>query len=87
MSRGVNKVILVGNLGRDPEVRYSPSGMAVANATLATSRVWKDRQTGEDQEKTEWHRLKFFGRLAENVEKYLRKGSQVDVESRLETNK
>ncbi len=87
MSRGVNKVILVGNLGRDPEVRYSPSGMAVANATLATSRVWKDRQTGEDQEKTEWHRLKFFGRLAEIVEKYLRKGSQVYVEGRLETNK
>lgn len=87
MSRGINKVILLGNLGRDPEVRYSPSGMAVASTSLATSRTWKDRQTGENQEKTEWHRLKFFGRLAEIVEKYVQKGSQIYVEGRLETNK
>ncbi len=87
MSSGVNKVILVGNLGRDPEVRYSPSGMAIASASLATSRTWKDKQSGENQEKTEWHRLTFFGRLAEIVEKYLQKGSQIYVEGRLETNK
>ncbi len=87
MTSGVNKVILVGNLGRDPEVRYSPSGMAIASASLATSRTWKDKQTGENQEKTEWHRLTFFGRLAEIVEKYLQKGSQIYVEGRLETNK
>ena len=87
MTSGVNKVILVGNLGRDPEVRYSPSGMAIASVSLATSRTWKDKQTGEDQEKTEWHRLKFFGRTAEIAEKYLQKGSQIYVEGRLETNK
>lgn len=87
MARGVNKVILVGNLGRDPEVRYAPSGSAVANVTLATSDSWRDKQTGENQDRTEWHRLVFFGRLAEIAEQFLRKGSQVYVEGRLRTNK
>ena len=87
MARGVNKVILVGNLGRDPEVRYSPNGQAVANVTLATSESWKDKTSGEKQEKTEWHRVVFFGRLAEIVSEYLRKGSQIYVEGRLQTRK
>jgi single-strand DNA-binding protein len=87
MARGVNKVILIGNLGRDPEVRYSPSGSAVANVTLATSESWKDKNSGEKQEKTEWHRVVFFGRLAEIVGEYLKKGSQVFVEGRLQTRK
>ena len=87
MARGVNKVILIGNLGRDPEVRYSPSGQAIANATLATSESWKDKTTGEKQEKTEWHRVVFFGRLAEIAGEYLKKGSQVFVEGRLQTRK
>ena len=87
MARGVNKVILVGNLGRDPEVRYSPSGSAVANVTLATSESWKDKNSGEKQEKTEWHRVVFFGRLAEIAGEYLKKGSQVYVEGRLQTRK
>ena len=87
MARGVNKVILIGNLGRDPEVRYSPSGSAVANVTLATSESWKDKNSGEKQEKTEWHRVVFFGRLAEIAGDYLKKGSQVFVEGRLQTRK
>lgn len=87
MARGVNKVILVGNLGKDPEVRYSPSGSAMANVTLATTESWKDKQTGEKQEKTEWHRVVFFNRLAEIVGEYLKKGSQVYVEGRLQTRK
>lgn len=87
MARGVNKVILVGNLGKDPEVRYSPNGSAVANITLATSEQWKDRNTGEQQEKTEWHRIVFFNRLAEIVGEYLKKGSQVYVEGKLQTRK
>jgi len=87
MARGVNKVILVGNLGRDPEIRYTPSGAAVANITLATSESWKDKQTGEQQEKTEWHRVVFFGRLAEIVGEYLKKGAQIYVEGRIKTDK
>jgi single-strand DNA-binding protein len=87
MARGVNKVILVGNLGKDPEVRYSPNGSAMANVTIATTESWKDRQTGEKQEKTEWHRVVFFSRLAEIVGEYLKKGSQVYVEGRLQTRK
>jgi single-strand DNA-binding protein len=87
MARGINKVILIGNLGKDPEVRYSPSGAAVANCTLATSDNWRDKQTGEMQERTEWHRVVFFGRLAEIAGEYLRKGSKVYVEGRLQTRK
>lgn len=84
-SRGVNKVILVGNLGNDPEVRYMPNGNAVANVTLATSETWKDKNTGEQQEKTEWHRVIFFNRLAEIVEQYVKKGSKLYIEGRLQT--
>src|SRR5690606_9201086 len=87
MARGVNKVILIGNLGRDPEVRYMPSGSAVANITLATTEVWRDRQTGEQQERTEWHNVVFFNRLAEIAGEYLRKGSKVYVEGSLRTRK
>lgn len=87
MARGVNKVILVGNLGKDPEVRYTPSGLAVANITIATSEGWKDKQSGEMQEKTEWHRVVFYQRLAEIAGEYLRKGSKVYVEGRLQTRK
>src|SRR5690554_6870555 len=85
MARGVNKVILIGNVGGDPEVRYMPNGNAVANVTLATSDSWKDRETGQQQERTEWHRVVFFGRLAEIVGQYLRKGSKIYVEGRLQT--
>ena len=85
MARGVNKVILVGNVGGDPEVRYMPNGNAVTNVTLATSESWKDKQTGQQQERTEWHRVVFFGRLAEIAGEYLRKGSQVYVEGTLRT--
>ncbi|MEQ9210009.1 MAG: single-stranded DNA-binding protein, partial [Pseudomonadales bacterium] len=81
----VNKVILVGNLGNDPEVRYMPNGNAVANVSVATSETWKDKNTGEQQEKTEWHRVVFFNRLAEIVEQYLKKGSKIFVEGRLQT--
>lgn len=84
-SRGVNKVILVGNLGNDPEVRYMPNGNAVANVSLATSDSWKDKNTGEQQERTEWHRVVFFNRLAEIVEQYVKKGSKIYVEGRLQT--
>ncbi|MGD2138097.1 MAG: single-stranded DNA-binding protein [Gammaproteobacteria bacterium] len=87
MARGVNKVILVGNLGRDPEVRYMPNGNAVANLTLATTESWKDKQTGEQQEKTEWHRIVMFRRLAEIAGEYLKKGSQIYVEGKLQTRK
>jgi len=87
MARGVNKVILIGNLGRDPEVRYSPNGSAVANCTLATTESWKDKNSGEKQEKTEWHRVVFFGRLAEIAGEYLKKGSQIYIEGRLQTRK
>ena len=87
MSRGINKVILVGNLGSDPEVRYMPSGSAVANVSLATTDSWKDKNTGAQQDRTEWHRVVFFNRLAEIVGEYLKKGSQVYVEGRLQTRK
>ncbi len=87
MARGVNKVILVGNLGRDPEVRYSANGQAIANVTIATTESWKDKNTGEKQEKTEWHRIVFFGRLGEIVGEYLKKGAQIYVEGRLQTRK
>ena len=87
MSRGVNKVILLGNLGRDPEIRYSASGGAIANVTLATSEQWKDKATGEPREATEWHRVVFFGRLAEIINQYLGKGSQIYVEGKLQTRK
>lgn len=83
----VNKVILVGNLGRDPETRYSPDGAAITNISLATTSQWKDKSTGEKREETEWHRIAFFGRLAEVAGEYLRKGSQVYVEGRLRTRK
>ncbi|MGO2341484.1 single-stranded DNA-binding protein [Vibrio litoralis] len=86
-SRGINKVILVGNLGNDPEIRYLPSGGAVANITLATSETWRDKATGEQREKTEWHRVSLFGKLAEVAGEYLRKGSQVYVEGQLQTRK
>lgn len=86
-SRGVNKVILVGNLGNDPESRYLPSGGAVTNITVATSETWKDKQTGQPQERTEWHRVVFFNRLAEIAGEYLRKGSKVYLEGSLRTRK
>ena len=86
-SRGINKVILVGNLGQDPEIRYMPNGGAVANITIATSETWRDKATGEQREKTEWHRVALFGKLAEVAGEYLRKGSQVYVEGQLQTRK
>ncbi|AKH62868.1 MULTISPECIES: single-stranded DNA-binding protein [Photorhabdus] len=86
-SRGINKVILIGNLGQDPEVRYMPNGGAVTNITLATSESWRDKQTGEMKEKTEWHRVVLFGKLAEVAGEYLRKGSQVYIEGALQTRK
>jgi len=87
MARGINKVILVGNLGADPETRYTANGGAITSIRIATSESWKDKQTGEQQERTEWHRVKFFGRLAEIAGEYLRKGSQVYVEGSLRTDK
>lgn len=87
MARGVNKVILIGNLGQDPEVRYMPSGNAVTNINLATTDSWKDRETGQPQERTEWHRVVFFGKLAEIAGQYLKKGSSVYVEGSLRTRK
>lgn len=84
-SRGVNKVILVGNVGKDPETRYMPSGGAVTNLALATSESWKDKNTGQPQEKTEWHRVVFFNRLAEIVNEYVRKGSKLYIEGSLRT--
>jgi len=86
-TRGVNKVILIGNLGADPEVRYMPSGGAVTNVSLATSEQWKDKQTGQPQERTEWHRVVFFNRLAEIAGEYLNKGSKIYVEGSLRTRK
>ena len=85
--KGVNKVILVGNIGQDPEVRYTPNGSAVANITLATSESWRDKATGEMKELTEWHRVVLFGKLAEVAGEYLRKGSQVYIEGQLRTRK
>ena len=87
MARGVNKVILVGNLGNDPETRYMPQGGAVTNITVATSESWKDKQTGQAQERTEWHRVVFFNRLAEIAGEYLKKGSKIYVEGSLRTRK
>jgi len=87
MARGINKVILVGNLGADPETRYTASGSAITNIRVATSESWRDKQTGEKQERTEWHRVVFFSRLAEIAGEYLRKGSQVYIEGSLRTNK
>ncbi|WP_406665818.1 single-stranded DNA-binding protein [Gallaecimonas sp. GXIMD1310] len=86
-SRGINKVIIVGNLGQDPEVRYMPNGNAVANFTVATSETWKDKQTGEQKEQTEWHRIVMYRRLAEIAGEYLRKGAKVYLEGRLQTRK
>jgi single-strand DNA-binding protein len=87
MARGINKVILVGNLGADPETRYTASGAAITNIRIATSESWRDKQSGEMQERTEWHRVVFFSRLAEIAGEYLRKGSQVYVEGSLRTRK
>lgn len=87
MARGVNKVILIGNLGNDPEVRYAPNGSAIANITLATSETWRDKTSGELQDRTEWHRVVFFNRLAEIVGEYLRKGSKIYIEGSLRTRK
>ncbi|MBQ75610.1 MAG: single-stranded DNA-binding protein [Gammaproteobacteria bacterium] len=85
MARGINKVILVGNLGNDPETRYMPDGNAVTNVSIATSKSWKDRNSGEQREKTEWHRVVFFRRLGEIAAEYLKKGSKVYVEGELQT--
>lgn len=87
MARGINKVILVGHLGADPEVKYMPSGSAVTNLSVATTESWKDKQSGDKQERTEWHRVAMFGRLAEIAGEYLRKGSQVYIEGRIQTDK
>ncbi len=87
MARGINKVILIGNLGNDPDVRYTSGGAPIANVSLATTDSWRDKETGDQQERTEWHRVVFFGRLAEIVSEYLRKGSKVYVEGRLQTRK
>ncbi|WP_457913719.1 single-stranded DNA-binding protein [Candidatus Gillettellia adelgis] len=86
-TRGINKVILVGNLGQDPEIRYIPNGTAVVNITLATSESWRDKTTGEQKEKTEWHRVVLFGKVAEVAGEYLHKGSQVYIEGSLHTRK
>ena len=87
MARGVNKVILVGTLGQDPDTRYTPSNAAVANLSIATNESWKDKQTGEQKEKTEWHRVVMFNRLAEIATEYLRKGSQIYIEGKIQTRK
>lgn len=87
MAKGINKVILVGNLGNDPEVRFSPNGNAVTRISVATTDSWKDRNSGDRQERTEWHRVVFFGKLAEIAGEYLKKGNQVYIEGRLQTNK
>ena len=87
MARGVNKVILVGNIGQDPETRFSGSGAAITNVSIATSESWKDKQTGQQQERTEWHRVVFFNRLGEIAGEYLKKGSKVYVEGSLRTRK
>lgn len=87
MERGVNKVTLIGRLGADPEIRYTKSGSAIANINMATTRAWRDKESGEQQEHTEWHRVVFFSRLAEIVGEYLKKGSQVYIEGRIQTRK
>jgi single-strand DNA-binding protein len=87
MARGVNKVIVIGNLGQDPETRYMPSGSAVTNLRIATNESWKDKQTGEQKDRTEWHSVAMFGKLAEIAAEYLRKGSQVYIEGKLRTRK
>lgn len=87
MARGVNKVIVIGNLGQDPDTRYMPSGSAVTNLRVATNESWKDKQTGEQKDRTEWHNVAMFGRLAEIAAEYLRKGSQVYIEGKLRTRK
>ncbi len=87
MARGINKVILIGNLGRDPEVRYMPSGAAVTNVAVATTAAWRDKQSGDQQERTEWHNVVFFNRLAEIAGEYLKKGSKVYIEGSLRTRK
>lgn len=87
MSKGINKVIIVGNLGNDPELRYSQSGTAMCSISVATSESWKDKASGEQQERTEWHRVKFFGKVAEIAHEYLKKGSQVYIEGKLRTDK
>jgi single-strand DNA-binding protein len=87
MARGINKVILIGNLGKDPDVRYTAGGSAVANITVATSESWKDKQTGEKKEQTEWHRVVLFGKLGEIAGEYLKKGAKVYIEGRLQTRK
>ena len=87
MARGVNKVIIVGNAGQDPETRHAANGKAIVNLSLATSETWKDKSTGEQREKTEWHRVVFFGKIAEIVSKYVRKGSQIYIEGKLQTRK
>ncbi len=87
MARGINKVIIVGNVGGDPETRYMPSGSAVTNVTVATNESWKDKASGEQKERTEWHRVVMFNRLGEIAAEYLRKGSQVYIEGKLRTNK
>jgi single-strand DNA-binding protein len=86
-ARGVNKVILIGNLGNDPEIRYMPNGGAVANITIATSESWRDKDSGEEKQKTEWHKVAIFGKLAEITGEYLKKGSQVYIEGQLQTRK
>lgn len=87
MARGINKVIIIGNLGQDPDTRYMPSGAAVTNLRVATNETWKDKQTGEQKDRTEWHSVAMFGRLAEIAAEYLRKGSQVYIEGKLRTRK
>ncbi len=87
MARGINKVIIVGNLGNDPDTKYMPSGSAVTNLTVATNESWKDKASGEQKERTEWHKVAMFGRLAEISAEYLRKGSQVYIEGKLRTRK
>jgi len=87
MARGVNKAIIVGTLGQDPEIKYTASGAAVVNVSVATNETWKDRQTGEAQERTEWHRIVMFGKLAEIASQYLKKGSQAYFEGRIQTRK
>lgn len=87
MARGINKVILIGNLGKDPETRFTPDGLAICNLTLATTESWKDRKTGEQQERTEWHRVVMYARLAEIASEYLHKGSKIYIEGKLRTSK
>jgi single-strand DNA-binding protein len=87
MGRGINKAVIVGTLGKDPEIRYAQNGNAVVNISVATNESWKDRQTGEAQERTEWHRIVMFGKLGEIAQQYLKKGSQAYFEGRIETSK